>query len=275
MIHHPQVCQNPLSLTQSNNKGYIQHSSMAAGQYSDQASEFNWLDAISGDNGNLDPRYVSAHMFLPIYTNNLERTYQVHQTATHNHNDGLFSTNPFYYPDIRRPPLIRQPPYTRRNRLDNWVRVNQFIADTTGFEPPEENWEESSCNSSTAETLVEELQIPISLEAEPPFPRPNPNESSLFGPHNQISSEKESNQYLAPTQSDSDFSSCENALLPFCQPLPAPSSSSSSSGTSEPQSCEPQWLIPLLGRLFSKEARKACRKLRRKSSHNKTAENYH
>ncbi|KAJ5852427.1 uncharacterized protein N7529_011812 [Penicillium soppii] len=137
---------------------------MTTEQHNGQASAFNWLNAISGDNGNFDPR-----------------TYRVHQTTTCNNKGELIIADPLYAPTLERAP------YTYS--VVNWVRVTQHIPDTIGFEIPEE-WEESSCCSS-ADSLLGGLQTPIKLEAEPPFPKPNTRESSLFDPHNQISKRSE------------------------------------------------------------------------------------
>lgn len=181
MAHQLQVYQTPRSLTQPNNEGYTQHTSMTTEQHNGQASAFNWLNAISGDNGNFDPRFVYIHISLLIDINSMIRTYRVHQTTTCNNKGELIIADPLYAPTLERAP------YTYS--VVNWVRVTQHIPDTIGFEIPEE-WEESSCCSS-ADSLLGGLQTPIKLEAEPPFPKPNTPESSLFDPHNQISKRSE------------------------------------------------------------------------------------
>lgn len=273
MVHYPQASHQPRDLTTPNKKVYIQESTMTSVPNNDQAPAFDPLQAISGDNGNFDPRYAYIVSCLWIYIKHLNRTYQVHQTTMGNILDDLIFVNPLYTSPIHRPRYYRA--RLQDPRVENWVRTNQYISDTTGFESPEENWEETSCCNSV-DTLIEGQQIPISLETEPPFPTQN-QQSSLFAQDNHIwhqsattlfnSSEGQSSTDFAAKEEGSD-SSCENALLPFCRPPPA-HSTPTSSGASDPQSCETQWLIPLAGHIITTKAREACRKLRRKLSREK------
>lgn len=117
--------------------------------------------------------------------------------------------------------------------------------------------------------------IPLNLEHEPPVFRPNPNKSSLFGLHNQISQDRqkrnrndlsrEETSSLASASTDSEYERC---MLPFCGALPPPSedSSTTSASSSSSTTTEPQWLPLVVGRVLSSKARKACRVLREKLS---------
>ncbi|KAJ5361318.1 hypothetical protein N7541_002162 [Penicillium brevicompactum] len=248
----------------------------------EQSTAFNWLEAISGDNGNFDPRYASMHPYASAYINNMERTYQVHQAKIPHNLAHSTISNPLFSRAAEREHYTRRIPKDmnredeihQKSRLDHWVETTTFFAETTGLESPEEDCMETKSNSST-ETYFDALDTALNLEAQPPFPTSAPGMSYQWASHNHIyqgSATPSSPLFKTeegtqePSEQISDTNSCDNALLPFCQPLRRATSLAASNAVDHTQACEPQWLIPLAGRVITNKARGAIRKLRRKLS---------
>lgn len=256
----------------------------------EQTSAYNWLEAISGDNGNIDPRYAPMHPYALAYINYMKRTYPVHQTTIPEvvchptYFNPLFSRaaerERYYRPkaeDINREDEIFQ-----ESRIGHWVDTNKFIAETAGLETPEEDFMETNSISST-ETFFEAPQTALNLEAEPPFPTSAPSMSHQWASHNIYPGLFTPSSPLCKTEEGtkqasghiSDVDSCENALLPFCQPLRRVPSESASNHTGDEEACEPQWLIPLAGQVIKAKARGAIQKLRRKFSGDRVPQDPH
>ncbi|KAJ5481933.1 hypothetical protein N7475_000745 [Penicillium sp. IBT 31633x] len=203
--------------------------------YYEQTSSFDWIEAISGDNGGIDPRQVHSSLM----------TFQLHWGTSNCHN----------------------------HESDQ-----------------ESESEETPSPQSSPRSSLEYLRtnFPLKLEHEPPVPRPNLSESSLFGLHNQISQAhgtpscpdllyEEDGDSLTTISTDEEYERC---MLPFCGALPTPSEESSPSPSSPswpsspkspkspqpPPTAEAQWLPLVVGRVVSSKARKACRVLKRKLS---------
>lgn len=248
-----------------------------------QAPAFEWLDAIPIDNGNLDSRQASMDSCIRVYTNHPDRTYHVHQTIFPGSFDGFYRADPLDSSTGRqmynRPTsmdtdledLDPEEAIFRNSRLEDWVNNNQQTTQSTGLEPTGEDWEDSRSIFSI-ETLVEGSHIPLQLEARPPYPTSTLTRSTWLV-HNNQKPWEESHLTLPTTQDsdedtdrDLDTNSCDDALFPFCQSL-RPHAASTSTDNVDSTVAEPQWLIPLAGKVLFDKGRGAIRKLRRKLSH--------
>ncbi|KAJ5915685.1 hypothetical protein N7466_011618 [Penicillium verhagenii] len=129
---------------------------------------FNWLDAMSSNKANIDPR-----------------TYEIHQTA--------WTRFPRWNSRLVPKNLVRLGTRNIGVFVQNWVRNTTYIAETEGFDPV--TIEDVGDFEGTDETMsdsgeLDELrnQFPLQLEAVPPYPKQSdsPCNGSLFETHMQI-----------------------------------------------------------------------------------------
>lgn len=267
----PSVVTNQYSLT-TETQGCSQKRTMTSVP-THPLSGFNWLEAISGDNGNLDPRQVSMDSYIRTCIDSPNRTYQVHQTTAPHKFEGRIYESHLYsaagQTDYNRPNSPDSEEIIFQDaRLEDWVDTNQQIAQSSGLKPPEDC--ETSSILST-ETLMEDSKFPLQLEAEPPYPTSIHNKSAWIASNNtklyrEPPTEMPSLSYGdEDTSEESETNSCDDALFPFCQPLRA-QTASPSTGNADSTECEPQWLIPLAGQVIFHKTCGAIRKIRRKFS---------
>ncbi|KAJ5938033.1 hypothetical protein N7454_004375 [Penicillium verhagenii] len=138
-------------------------------EYFSSPESFNWLDAMSSNKANFDPR-----------------TYEIHQTAWTRYparwNSRLVSTS-----------LEQVGTGNTRAFVQNWVQNTRLIAETEGFDPVTiedigdfEGTDESMSDLGELDEL--RIQFPLQLEAMPPYPKQFDSRcnGSLFETHMQI-----------------------------------------------------------------------------------------